>query len=857
MPIWMRNSQVIWRSETKQLMEGGLTREEAEIEARRRFGSVALIAEDTRSVRGFALLGRLWQDVHYAVRVLRRAPVFTSAAVLSLALGIGAATAVFSVADTVYLRPLPYADSGRLVWVAVRFPKLGGPASGFVLSPNYIAWRHENHTFQQFAAVGARFAGVLTSDGEPIEVRGARISANFVDTFGYKPALGRTLRAEEELPNGPKALMLTYLLWRDHFHSRGSIVGSTIQLDGEPHTVAGILPRNFVFPFDDHIDIVIPLPAPPTASLHDRGMAAWTVFGRLNPGIGIAQAIADLDRLLALSRADAPQIFRPENTIAIEPLQEQRAGDAHTLLVILLSAAACLLAIACANVANLLLARWSSRARELAVRAAIGAARGRLARQLFAEIGVLIAAGTLAGMLLVKIALGGFVHFAAGELPRMNEAGVDFRVFGIAFLISVATALLFGALPLLRAGRIDLQFVLKNASRGATAGRQLMRRALVAMEVALSVVLLSGAALLFQTLWHMRNDRLGFPPEHLLTVSVPLRGSRYDAAARRELASEILNDLARMPGNQAASLTECSPLVGGRSSVVFSRSDRPLPEDWHRGDGIGICNTDAEYLRAAGTRLVRGRFLSQDDFHYPGTLAVINEAAAQTYFAGEDPVGKQILGGRAAGWKTVVGVVADTKNHGLNQAAAPEAWINDTLEIVSSDLLFLVRTLAPESVVAQTLRAGHPDLFSKVQTLDDDIAQQAANPRFNTALLSTFAAIAFLMAMVGVYGVLAFSVAQRRAEIGIRMALGAAPDSVLAMVMKESAATLMAGAAVGVGGALLLGRYLTTLLYDIKPNDPVTYIGVVAGLAIAALCASFLPARRASQLDPAIALRHE
>ena len=841
--------------ETKQLIDGGMTREQAEAEARRLFGNRTLIAENTRAVRGSAALGRLWQDVRYAVRVWRRAPAFTAAAVLSLALGIGATTAVFSIADTVFLRPLPYAGADRLVWVAVRFPGMGG---AFVISADYVAWRRENRTFQSLAATRAGFDGAgLLAGPDPTEVSVAHVSANFLETFAVTPQFGRTFRPEEELPNGPKAVLLTYPFWRDHFHGRRGLLGSVITLDGANTTIVGILPRSFVYPVDVKVDLITTLPVSPTATLHDRSLMTWAVFGRLKPGVTMAQARADLDRLLAVSKVYAPEIFRPENTIILEPLKEHRAGNARTLLMILIGAAGCLLAIACANVANLLLARWSARVRELAVRAAIGAARGRLAWQLFTEIALLVAAGTLAGMLLVEIALRGFVHFAAGELPRLSEVGVDFRVFGIALLVSVATALVFGALPALRASRIDLPSVLQGGARGVAGGGQFMRRALVAVEVALSVVLLSGAALLFETLWHMQNDRLGFPPEHLLTVSIPLGNSPYQGAARQELALAILAELHRMPGNQAASLTECSPLGAGRSSSVFSRSDRPLPEPWHRGDGIAVCNTDAEYRHASGTRLIRGRFFTEDDLHHPGTLAVINEAVARTYFSGEDPIGKQILGGRAAGWKTVVGVVADTKNHELNQPAVPETLINQTVSDISPDLLFLVRTLAPESVVAQTLHAGHPGLFSKVQTLDDDIAQRTASPRFNTVLLSTFAAIAFLMAIVGVYGVLAFSVTQRNAEIGIRMALGATPESVLALVMKEGAGTLFAGALAGVGGALLLTRYLATLLYGIKPNDPVTYAGVVAGLAVAALCASFLPARRASRLDPAVALRHE
>ena len=841
--------------ETKQLMERGMTREQAEAEARRLFGNRALIEEDTREIRGFTALGRLWQDVRYAARVLRRSPAFTAAAVLSLALGIGATTAVFGIADTVFLRPLPYADSGRLVWISTRFPKMGGD---FVLSPDYVAWRRDNLAFQQLAATRRSFDGTaLLSGADPAEVQTAHVSANFLETFAIQPEAGRTFRPEEELPNGPKAVLLTYAFWRDHFHSRRDLLGSAVTLDGLPHTIVGILPRSFVYPVDVKVDLLTTLPVSPTASHHDRSLSTWAVFGRLKPGVTMAQAHADLDRLLAASRTAAPEIYRAENTIVLQSLQEHRAGNVRTLLAVLLGAAGCLLAIACLNVANLLLARWSARARELAVRAAVGAARGRLARQLFTEIALLIGAGTLVGLLFVEVALRGFVHFAAGELPRLSEVGVDLRVFAIALLVSVGTALLFGGLPALRAGRVDLQTVLQRGARGSAGGRQIGRRALVAVEVALSVVLLSGAALLFETLWHMRKDHLGFQPEHLLTVSIPLRRTSYQGPARQDLASDILAELNRIPGNEAAVQTECSPLTAGMSSLTFSRSDRPLPEAFHRGDGIGMCGAGAEYLHAAGGRLVRGRFFTEDDYHHQGTLAVINEAAAQAYFPGEDPVGKQIMGGRAGAWKTVVGVTADTKNGGLNQPAAAEVWVNDTTNTVSADLLFLVRTLAGESAVTHLLRASHPDLFAKVQTLDADIAERTASSRFNTVLLSTFAAIAFLMAVVGVYGVLAFSVTQRSAEIGIRMALGATPQSVLAMVMKEGAATLALGACAGVVGALLLTRYLATLLYGVKSTDPATYVAVVAGLAVAVSAASFLPARRASRVDPAVALRSE
>jgi putative ABC transport system permease protein len=357
----------------------------------------------------------------------------------------------------------------------------------------------------------------------------------------------------------------------------------------------------------------------------------------------------------------------------------------------------------------------------------------------------------------------------------------------------------------------------------------------------------------------MQNDRLGFRPEHALTVSIPLRGAGFHGSASQALASEVLADLRRIPGTEAAALTSCWPISAGSMLVTFSRSDRPLPEAFHRGDNIGVCNVGPGYLKAAGMRLVAGRFFAEGD--RPGSAAVVNEAAARAYLPGESPLGKQILGGRAASWKTVVGVVADAKNQGLNKPAMPEAFVNDTDTADALELLFIVRTLAGENVFARALHDQlHTDdlgLFTRIETLDQEIGQSTASSRFNTVVLSTFATVAFLMAIVGVYGVLAFSVAQRSEEMGIRMALGATPGAVLALVMKEGAMLVASGAIAGVAAALVLTRYLATLLYGVTATDPGTYAAVVIGLAIAASAASFLPARRAAMLDPVVALRHE
>ena len=799
-------------------------------------------------------------DLLHTARALRRSPAFTLAALLSLALGIGATTAVSSIADTVFLRPLPYPNAERLFWVAIRFPSV---SFEFVPSPDYVAWRRDERVFENLAATQAHLSTAMLLGGpHPAEVAAARVSANFLDTFRIAPALGRTFNAAEELPNGPKSVLLTHRFWLDHFQARRDILGSAIILDGQPYTVIGILPRAFIYPVDVKIDLLTTLPVSPAASHRDRSMSTWAVFGRLKPGVTQAQARADLDRLFAASKADDPKMFRADNSVVLQPLREHRAGNVRALLLILIGAAACLLAIACANVANLLLARWSSRARELAVRTAVGASRAHLTRQLFAEIAVLIAAGALAGMLLVAAALRGFVHLAAGELPRLTEVRTDFRVFAIALGISLVTALIFGALPAFRAGRVDLHAVLQQAGRAsAGASNRLLRRTLVIAEVALSLVLTCGALLLFESLWHMQNDRLGFRPEHALTVSVPVRGAVFDEPARDALASDLLGYLRRIPGAEAAALTQCTPVSAGVMSVTFSRSGRPVPEPFHRGDSIGVCGVGPDYLKAAGTRLLAGRFFIDDDWNHPGSLAVLNETAARAYFPGEIPLGRQILGGRAGPWKTVIGVVADSRNAGLNHPPIPQAFINDTSPAGAMDLLFLVRTLAGEDALARALReelqAHHPGLIAKTETLDETLGAMTASPRFHTVLLSTFAAIAFLMGIVGVYGLLAYAVVERREEMGIRMALGATPANVTALVMREGALLAASGAAAGVAAALLLTRYLATLLYGVTATDPRTYAAVVTALMLTAAAASYLPARRAAALDPVGVLRGE
>lgn len=842
--------------ETQRLESEGLSAEDAAREARRTFGSRALIAERTRDSWGARWLTGIRQDLDYGLRTARRAPLFSVVVIVSLALGIAAASVIFSVADTVYLRPLPYRAPDELMFVAMR---LFGRE--MVLSPDYVAWRKDHSAFQELAAMQLQGGRATTLGNEdPIEVRTTRVSYNFVRTLGVELALGRSFEQSEELPNAPKTAILTDGLWRNHFRSRHDITGQKIGLDGVTYEIIGVLPPSFLMPMEAPTDILTPLPVSPTLNYHDRELAAWTVIGRLRPGVTQEEALANIKTFFAASRVDAPEIFRNDVSVMVEPLQKRMAGNARTLLLVLAGAVGCLLMIACANVASLLLARWGARFRELAVRAAIGARRGRIVRQLVTEAALYCAVGSAAAMALMAFGVRAFVYFAKGSLPRLQELRADGRAFWIALGVSLLTMLLFGVLPAARAGRVDIHAVLQSAAQPGESGRYRgARRALVAGEVALSVVLLWGAVLLMQTLWRMQHDHLGFAPEHAMSISIPLRDPNAKAN-RRALTEEMLARIQTIPGTIAASWGECTPLTRPPSGSTFSRSDRPLPKPFDRGNSVNTCPVGPEFFEASGMRVVRGRAFTKADYDHPQTLAIVNQALTRRYFPGENPIGHQIGGWRNGGWKTVIGVVADTKNEGLNQPPAPQMFLNDTALYQGSDMAFVVRFAGAEPLFARAVRAAlrqiDPGLLSKIETLDQVIGRMSAGSRFNSVLMGSFAALAFLMAVIGVYGVLAFAVAQRTQEIGIRVALGATPGSVQALVLKEGVALVAAGTVLGFAMSLAAGRYLKTLLYDISATDLRTYVAVIFVIGAAAILAGWLPARRAACLDPSLTLRN-
>jgi len=852
--------------ESKVLQERGLSREEADREARRSFGTRTRLAEDAREAWVWGWLDQLSQDLRYASRTLLRNRAFSFAAILSIALGIGAGTAVYGIADTVFLRPLPYNKPDQLMWVAVRFPRL---RTEFLASPDYALWRRENDMFQSMAATQSHGGQTMLLNGEhAVQVRDARVSANFLRTFGIRPAIGRDFKEAEELPDGPRAVLLTNYFWREHFHGYAHVVGKTIEMDGQPYTVIGVLPRSFEFPMDIKLDVLTTLPVSPAASWHDRSVSTWAVYGRLKPGISMAHARAELHVLLARSQAEIPQTFRSGAEPVLEPLQQHRIGNARLLLSVLIGAVTCLLLIACANVSNLLLARWSARSGEFAIRAAIGAGPRRLARQLLTEAALLALAGCALGMLLAFGLLCAFAHYGGSELPRMSEVTFDNRLFIIGLLVALFTTFLFGVLPSLQAARLDIQRVLQRSERvGLATGSYLVKRLLIAGEMALCLILLSGAALLLQTLWRLRNDHLGFQPENVLSISIPLKGTKLERGNRDALAGELLDFIRHIPGVEAAAQAECTPLTGGPMDLTFSRSDRPFPEAFHVGDGIHVCGAGFEYATAAGIRVLRGRFFSGQDFAHPNTLAVINETAVRRFFSGENPIGKQIMGMRSAPnspvqqWKTVVGVVSDSKNRGLDAPPQPQVFLNGITYPAATSLQLLVRSIgdrhALQSLISGKLRSLDSDLIAVFEPVAETIAEMSGGARFNAFLVGSFAAVAFLIAVIGVYGVLAFAVSQRTQEIGIRIALGGEQGRIFRLVLRQGIGPVLIGIAAGLVTTLALARYLKAVLYGVSATDPVTFVLATLALTVTAVLAISIPARRASRVDPMVALRHQ
>lgn len=837
-----------------ELESAGLPPAGAQAEAHRRFGSRAIAFENTRRVHLREWIESLGQDLSYAARGFARSPVFTLTAVAAIALGIGATTAVFSVVDRVLFRSLPYPNEHELAWFGVTAPIGGGE---FMLGPDYLAWKREATPFQAMTSTAGEEDCDLTN-GDPVRLRCAKVEANFLATFGMHPAIGRDFTPEDDLPGPDTAALLTHSLWRTRFGADPAIAGKSIQLDGRPVKVAGVLPADFELPTLADADILLPQKLDPAQS-HRGAMIMLAAFARMKPGVNTSQARTALEPLFQESLKTVPPNFRKEVGLRVYPLRERQIRDTRITSWVLFGAVAALLAIACANVANLLLARAAGRRREMAVRAAIGASRVRLVRQTLTEGLLLGAVGGIAGVLLGAALLQLLIALAPDGIPRLRDAAIDGRILAFAATAAIASGALFGLAPALETARPETL----TGSRTAGVRRMFLRQSLVAAQLAASVVLLTGAGLLLRSLWNIQRVELGLRTAGVVTAQVALNRDVYQKPeARLQFAERLEAGLRRLPGVAAVALADRVPPSGGDNFVIYNAIEvegRPRIRE-STGGMVAIRVVTPGYFAVLGIPIRRGRGFTDADRTAAGEPVIISEALARRKFPGEDPIGKRIRIDPGP-WQPIVGIAADVKNAGLIERDSPEFYrvMQHKPAAARRSITAVVSAAGPgiAALIAQEIRSIDPSLPVDTATLDSRVRELSSRQRFQAALIAAFALIGVSLAAIGLYGVISFLVAQRTQEIGVRLALGATPSGITRLILTRALLWTVAGAAAGLCGAIWAARFLKTMLYNIEPADPLTLTAVVVGLVTVALASAWLPSRRASRLDPMLALRHE
>jgi putative ABC transport system permease protein len=809
-------------------------------------------------------MSNLTQDIRYAVRALMRTPGFTAVALATLALGIGANTAIFSVVDAVLLKPLPYPQPERLVRLYQTLPRENVDNNG-VSYPNYADWAARSRSLEDLAAVRLHDY-TLTDRGEPALVVGGTATSNLFRLLRARPLLGRTLVASDDAPGAAPVAVLTERLWRQRFGGDASALGRIATLDGRPFTVVGVMPDAFTTPPElPRAELWTPLSQDPVfADLRERrGGHYLTLVGRLAAGRTIAQAQAELASIASTLERQFPK----ENEgwgVRMVPLAESLVSGFRTALLVLLGAVALVFLIACANIANLLLARASARSREVAIRAALGASRARLARQFLTECLVLSLAGGALGVALAYAGMGVLRRMIPGDLPRSAGIAVDARVLVFALAASVAGAVVFGLAPALQASASGLTHALREgtAGSGESGRRRRVRAALVVAETALSFVLLVGAGLLARSFLRLRETPLGFDPSGVLTAGMSLPRAQYDAPAQwNGFYSRLLERVRAEPGVEGVAAALPLPLMGGGLNFGFQIEGRPSPP----GEVEPSANYTAltpDYFRVMRLPLLRGRLLNDGDGTDRPKVCVISAEFVRRYFPNEDPIGRRLVFGfQEPSPREIVGVVGDVKRDGLGVTSRPEMYVPFAQEPWWAAYL-VVRTAGDPSALAPIVRSDvhalDPTLpIEDAQPMTRTVYDSAAQPRFRTTLLGLFAGAALLLAALGIYGVVSYGVGRRTRELGIRVALGAQRGDVLRMILREGLLLSAAGLAAGLAGALVLTRYLSSLLFEVGRLDPATYAAVAATLLAASLIAGLVPARRATRVDPVTALRQE
>ncbi len=814
-------------------------------------------------------MSELWSDLRYALRLVRKTPGFSAVAVLTLALGIGANTAIFSVVDAVLLRPLPFADGERLVSLFHSYPKMDLEFAS-VSPPGFVDYRDHTKSFAAMAAhTGSRAPAALTGQGEPRRIRGEMASAEFFKTLGVEPALGRGFLPEDEKPGQDTVVVLSHGLWRQLFGADRGALGRKLTLDGRDYQIVGVAPQGFRYPGET--DLWVPLGFKPEQLVdEERGHEYLNVVARLAPGASLASAQAEMATVSAgiRDRARAITTFLDNAGwhVRVQSLRESLTGEVRPALLLLLGAVGAVLLIACVNVANLLLARAAVRGREMALRTALGAGRGRMIRQLLAESVVLALLGGGLGLLLAAWGVQGLAAARPSQIPVDLPIGLDLRVLAFTAGLSLLTGLLFGLLPALRTSRPDLQAALQQGGRGDSGARSRLRGALVVAEVALALILLVGAGLLLQSFARRAGVDPGFRTDGLLTFRLSLPTAEYQEPERVEAFYRQLTErLGALPGVRAAGAVSTLPLSGDMSTASYYFESLPVQPGESGPHGAPRIVTPG-YFGAVEVPLRKGRLFTPGDRADAPPVAIIDEAVARTFFPGRNPLGERLRFGfegdeTAPHWRTIVGIVGHVQEvipgeDGKSQiylphAQKPERYLYLALA-ADGDPLALA---GPARDAVRALDAKLP--VDEVRTMDERLARSVAQPRLSAVLLGLFAGLAALLAAVGLYGVMAYSVAQRTREIGVRLAIGASRSQVLRMVVGQGAALTAIGLVLGLAGALAAGRLVAGLLFEVQPSDPATLAGVTLLLAGAALLASYVPARRAARLDPQVALRGE
>jgi predicted permease len=808
----------------------------------------------------------LWQDVRYGFRMLVKTPGFTLIAILTLMLGIGVNTALFSVVNGVLLNPLPYPQPEQLIAVYSRTAYFQHSSVSY---PNFLDWQKENHSFEYLA--GRRNESFnLTGTGAAERLRGGMVSAEFFNVLGIQPLMGRAFTREEDRAGAEPVAVISAGLWKRKFGS-ADVLGKTIVLSGTPYTIIGVLPENFFR--ERGLEVYVPIGQWTDQTFRDRRVSmGMQVMGRLKTGVTLEQARADMDAIAAGLAAMYPEADA-KTGISLMPYKQALVGEIEPFLFVLLGAVGFVLLIACANVANLLLARSAGRAREFAIRAALGATRGRVIRQLLTESFLLSAAGGALGLLLAGRGTQAILAILPDALPRGREIGVDARVLLFALGVSALSAILFGLAPAWKALRPSVQESLKEGGRGSSGFRHRALSALVISEIALAVVLLAGAGLMIRSLSRIWSVDPGFNARNVLTfdVAMPPSLKKKAPAEVREVFRELNRQIAGLPGVEAISVNGGSLPMEGDSELPFWREGQPKPASDNEMNWALFYLVDEDYLKVMGIPLKQGRFLNAHDDPHSPMVMVIDEMFARKFFPHENPLGKRV-NLELIGQTEIVGVVGHIKHWGLDSDAThsiqaqmylPFQQLPDKfMPLVVTGGSFVVRTRGEPLALEGAIRRRLNELDSQqamygVRTLADIVSDSQASRRFSTVLLNVFAGLALVLSAIGIYGVISYLVGQRTQEIGVRMALGAQRRDVLRLVLGQGARIALMGVALGITAALSLTRLMAKMLYGVSATDPATFAGVAALLVVVALVACYVPARRAMRVDPIVALRYE